>query len=81
MIVVTFKQNEADFLLREFNIKVDSNLRFAFTEAKAAVIQEKCHDIEDYEYAGHDGETKLMRGDLACLVADAISDVKKAKRH
>ena len=80
MITATFKQDEADFLLKEFGIKVDSNLQYTFTEERAAEIKDMCEDIEVEEYAGHDGKSRLLRGDLACRVHDAIIDAKRAKK-
>ena len=61
MIVVMFNQKEADFLLDEFGIKVDSELRFAFTKEKAAEIQDICLDIEHEEHAVENGNIKRGR--------------------
>ena len=58
MITVKFSQEEADFLLDEFGIKVDSELRFAFTKAKAAEIQDICLDIEHEEHVVGNGNVK-----------------------
>ena len=81
MITATFKQEEADFLLKEFGIKVDSSLQYTFTEEKAAEIEDMCEDIEVEEYAGQDGSRRMVRGDLACRVHDAIIDAKRALKH
>ena len=80
MVTVKFIQEEADFLSREFSIEVDSHLQYTFTKEKAIEIKDKCLDIEVEEYAGHDGKSRLIRGDLACRVHDAISDARKAQK-
>ena len=63
MITVTFKQEEANFLLEEFGIEVDSNLQFVFTKERAAEIRDICLDIDNEEYAG--GRGNFKRGDIA----------------
>ena len=62
MISVKFNQEEADFLLEEFGVKVVSNLQHTFTEERAAEIQDICLDIEHEEHAVN-GDTK--RGKIA----------------
>ena len=79
MFIVKFKQEEADFLLEEFGVEVDSNLQYTFTREQAIKIQDECLEIE-VEGLPENDEVISERGQIAGDVYNAILYAKREQK-